>query len=184
LLQNNAPGPVLIVRFREDMPRGMEDVTQVIASIDSGLLFRSTSLQVAADRQIGPQRLFAWTSGLLSVLGFVLAAIGMYGLAAQSGLERTREFGIRLALGADRRRIMTLAARSALTVTLIGAPIGLVLAALGSRLVASQLFGVTATNPILYGLATATLVAVMAIASGIPAWIASRVNPVHVMRAE
>ena len=78
---------------------------------------------------------------------------------------------------------MRLAARSALVVTLLGAPIGLLLAVLASRVVANQLFGVTATDPVLYGLATATLVAVMLAASGIPAWLVSRVNPVNVMRA-
>jgi predicted permease len=179
-----APFPGLLVRLREGASRGPEEVKQAIASVDPDLPIMVLSLQSLIDRRIGPQRLFAWMSGALSVLGFLLAAIGMYGLASQAALERTREFGIRLALGAAQWQIVRLPVRSALVVSAIGASIGVLLAVLASRVIASQLVGVTATDPALYGLAVVTLLSVVIIASAIPAWLGSRVNPVDVMRAE
>jgi ABC-type antimicrobial peptide transport system permease subunit len=136
------------------------------------------------DRHLGSERLFAWTSSLLALLGFVLASVGIYGLLAQAAAERRREFGIRLALGAERRAIQWLILKSALVIVGIGAPLGVALAAITSRLVTSQLFGVTPADPAIYALAAGALSAVAIGSGAVPAWTASRADPSDVMRVE
>jgi predicted permease len=168
---------------------GASDVPAIVrraaAAIDPALpiTFQMT-MEDVVDRHLGSERLFAWTSSLLALLGFVLASVGIYGLLAQAAAERTREFGIRLALGAERRAIRWLILRSALLIVAIGVPCGLALAAVVSRLVTSQLFGVTAADATIYALAAGAL-GVVTIGSGaVPAWAASRANPADVMRVE
>jgi ABC-type antimicrobial peptide transport system permease subunit len=160
-------------------------VRRAAAGLDSGLaITREAALDEVVDRHLGPQRIFAWASALLAGLGFVLASVGIYGLVSQSAAERTREFGIRLALGAERGQIAWLVVRSTLVVIAIGAPLGVAMAAGLSHLVASQLFGITPTAPGVYAAAVAGLGTVVIVSGAIPAWIASRSNPADVMRVE
>jgi ABC-type antimicrobial peptide transport system permease subunit len=137
-----------------------------------------------ASLRLGQERLFAWVLSVLAGLGFLLAAVGIHGLVSQTVVERTREFGVRLAIGATRGHVVGLVFRSALVVMLIGAPAGLVVAYLASRLVESRLYGVTPADPGVYATAIAALLAVVFLASLIPARTASRANPVDVLRAE
>lgn len=128
--------------------------------------------------------MFAWVVSLLGVLGFVLAAVGLYGLLAQMVGERTRELGIRMALGADRWRIIRLVARQAAWVAVAGGIVGLSLAAVGSRLVEAHLFGLTRLEPWVYATSAAALVAVVFAASFWPARAATKVEPVEALRAD
>jgi Kef-type K+ transport system membrane component KefB len=89
------------------------------------------------------QRLFAWSLTILGGLGFVLAALGVYGLVAQASADRTREFGIRVAIGAGRGHIAGLVIRFAATIAAAGTIGGVALAYFGSRALASMLFGIT-----------------------------------------
>src|SRR5688572_32376668 len=93
------------------------------------------------------QRTFAWVLGLLATIGFLLAALGIHGLVSQSVVERTREFGIRLAVGARRGEIVRLVLRSMLVIVAAGAPLGSVLAAMMAFVLRSRLFGVTPGDP-------------------------------------
>ena len=128
--------------------------------------------------------LFAWMLSLLATLGFVLAALGLYGLIAQATIERRREFGIRLALGASGGDIVRLVARHALTVSSLGVGIGLCLSYFGTRLIQNMLYGVSRLDPAIYLAAVATLTVVVALASFGPALRALRVQAVEVLRAE
>ena len=121
---------------------------------------------------------------LLAGLGFVLAALGLYGLIAQTAIERRREFGIRLALGAAGVDIVRLVTRYAVVVSSIGIVIGLALSYFGTRLIQSMLFGVSPLDPAVYVVAVLTLTMVVAIACVGPAWRAVRVQAVEVLRAE
>jgi ABC-type antimicrobial peptide transport system permease subunit len=134
--------------------------------------------------RLGQERLFAWVLSVLAGLGFLLAVVGIHGLVSQTVVERTREFGVRLAIGASRGQIVRLVFRSALLVVLIGAPVGLVVAYFASRVVESRLYGVTPADPAVYATATCALLVVVFLASLIPARTASRANPVDVLRAE
>jgi len=130
------------------------------------------------------QRLFAGVLSLLGALGFVLAAVGLYTLLAQTVSERTREFGIRMAIGASRRQVFTLVVRYAMSIAAVGGATGVVLALFGTRLVESQLFGVTARDPIVYAAATGALLVVVVLAAVWPARTATRVEPVEALRTD
>lgn len=136
------------------------------------------------DQLLGQQRLFAWILGLLGTIGFVLAAVGLHGLVAQTVTERTREFGIRLAIGADRGRIMRLVLRRAAAVAIAGLIAGLTLAWFAGRIVESRLYGVSSRDPWIYAAAALVMIVVVAVASAAPARAATRVNPIEVLRSE
>jgi predicted permease len=141
-------------------------------------------LTTGIDRVLSQQRVFAWMLSLLAVLGFALAALGLYGLVAQITIERRREFGIRLALGAANGDIVRLVARYAVSVSSVGLVIGLPLSYFGTRVFQSMLFGVSRLDPALYLAAIATLTLAVALACLGPALRALRVQAVEVLRAE
>ncbi len=141
-------------------------------------------LTIDIDRQLARERLFAWLLGLLGGVGFVLASLGLYGLVSQTTIERRREFGIRMAVGASRRDVVTLVARYAFGVSAVGMAFGLAGAYYGTRIVDTMLFGVDRLDPRVYAVAVLTLLAVVAIACVGPAVRALRVQPVEVLRAE
>jgi predicted permease len=143
-----------------------------------------TTFAARIDRQLGQQRLFAWMLGLLGTIGFVLAAVGLHGLIGQTVVERRREFGIRLAIGAAPTGIVKLVLRRAALVLSVGLAAGLALAWSGGRLVESQLFGITSRDPMPYGVAALLMVAVVSLASISPAVAATRVDPIDVLRSE
>jgi len=118
------------------------------------------------------------------VTALVLATIGVYGVLAGSVNERTREIGVRMALGASRGEIVSLVVRQAMTLTAGGVVIGLTGAAFASRALETLLFGVTRRDPITYLGVVAVLIAASALASWLPAWRAARVDPATTLRAE
>jgi putative ABC transport system permease protein len=119
-----------------------------------------------------------------AVTALVLAAIGIYGVLAGSVAERTREIGVRTALGASRRDIVTLVLRQGMALTGAGVAIGLGGAAAASGALATLLFGVTRLDPVTYGAVVALLLGVSAIACWLPAWRAARVDATIALRAE
>jgi len=128
-------------------------------------------------------RLLADLLSFFSVLALLLAAIGTYALLASNVAERRREIGIRLALGAQRGRLLAEIMRQGLALTTAGVAVGVV-GALGlNRLLTSLLFGVTPADPLTLAIAIPSIVAVTAVASWFPAWRASRLDPVDVLRA-
>jgi putative ABC transport system permease protein len=141
-------------------------------------------LTTGIDRELSEQRVFAWMLSLLAVLGFALAALGLYGLIAQSTIERRREFGIRLALGAAGSDIVRLVARYAVAVSSLGVVVGLCLSYFGTRVIRSMLFGVSPLDPRAYFAAIATLLLVVALACIGPAVRALRVQAMEVLRTE
>jgi predicted permease len=143
-----------------------------------------TTFAARIDRQLGQQRLFAWMLGLLGTIGFVLAGVGLHGLIGQTVVERRREFGIRLAIGAAPAGIVTLVLRRAALVLSVGLAAGLALAWFSGRLVESQLFGITSRDPMPYGVAAVLMIAVVILASISPAVTATRVDPIEVLRSE
>jgi ABC-type antimicrobial peptide transport system permease subunit len=173
--------------IRSNLPprRAGEVANAIAARTASGVpLAVPRPLTTGIDQELSEQRMFAWTLSLLAALGFVLAALGLYGLIAQATIERRREFGIRLALGAAGSDIVRLVARYAVLVASIGILFGLSLSYFGTRLIQSMLFGVSPLDPGVHVVAVITLTAVVAVACVAPAWRAVRVAPVEVLRAE
>jgi predicted permease len=141
-------------------------------------------LTTGIDQELSRERVFAWVLSLLAALGFTLASLGLYGLVAQTTLERRREFGIRLALGAPGGNIVRLVARHAAAVSALGIAIGLLLSYFGTRVIERMLFGVSRLDPATYLTAIATLTLVVALACIGPGLRALRVPAVEVLRAE
>jgi predicted permease len=131
-----------------------------------------------------PQRIAAAVAGSLGFVGLVLAAIGIYGVTAYAVSRRTREIGIRIALGADRRRVLSLILRQGLVLAGIGVTIGVVLAGVGSHLLESLLFGVRGLDPLTF-LGTCGLFALVTLAASyFPARRAARVDAMSALRIE
>jgi putative ABC transport system permease protein len=133
---------------------------------------------------IAPQRQRAVVFGLFAAVAVILAAVGLYGLLASAVAQNMREFGVRLALGATRHDLMGLVLRQGLAPTAIGIVVGSG-AALGlSRLLADQLYGVTTLDPMTYIAAAGGMMAVSSVASCLPAYRATTVDPIRVLRAD
>ncbi len=130
------------------------------------------------------QRLFAFSSTLFSGLALLLACIGLYGIMSFSVARRTHEIGIRMALGAERRSVTGMVLREAFSLVLTGVLSGFVIARLGSRWVASMLYGLAPDDPATVVFAIAVLVAVAALAGYLPARRAARVDPLVALRHE
>jgi predicted permease len=131
-----------------------------------------------------PQRIAAATAGSLGLVGLLLAAVGLYGVTAYAVARRTREFGVRIALGATRGDILRMVLRHGLALTLAGSAAGLVLAAGAAQITASMLFGVTPIDPPTFAAAAAAFLSVGLAASLTPALRATRIDPVDALRAE
>jgi putative ABC transport system permease protein len=114
----------------------------------------------------------------------VLAAIGLYGVIAYSVARRTREIGIRIALGARPGAVVRLVMRQGLLVAIAGLTIGCVLAAGAARAIAGALYGISAGDPVSWLAAAVLLLSVSAVANFIPAWRAARVDPTEALRIE
>jgi putative ABC transport system permease protein len=117
-------------------------------------------------------------------VGLLLAAIGIYGVTSYAVSRRTREIGIRIALGADRRGVVAIVLRQALVLTGIGLVIGLAFGAAAAQLLRSLLFGISAVDPLTFGGAAVLFVAVALAASYVPARRATRLDPVTALRSE
>jgi ABC-type antimicrobial peptide transport system permease subunit len=129
-------------------------------------------------------RLLAQLLTLFSALALVLSAVGTYGLLASIVTEQRREIGIRMAVGATRSTVLSGIIKLALSLTMCGCILGLAGALALNRLVPSLLFGVGPTDTTTFLAAAATITAVAALASWLPAWRASRVDPIVTLRYE
>ncbi len=138
--------------------------------------------QVAASLQ--RERLLATLSSGFGLLALLLSCLGLYGILSYAVARRTSEIGVRMALGADRRDVLWLVLRDALRLVLVGAALGVPAALAASRLVANQLFGISAADPGAIVVATLALLAVAAVAGYLPARRATCVDPLVALRCE
>jgi predicted permease len=134
------------------------------------------------DAALVQQRTMAILAGTFGALALILACIGLYGLIAYSVARRTKEMGIRMALGAQRRRVIAMVLKSAIRLVVIGIALGLPAACFASRWVESMLFGLTPTDPATMTGAAVILAAAALLAAYLPARRASRVDPMTALR--
>jgi predicted permease len=145
-------------------------------------MFEVETLATQVAASLREERLVALLSSGFGLLALLLSCLGLYGILSYAVAQRTKEIGIRMALGAVRRDVLWLVLRDALRLVLLGAALGIPAALAAARLVASQLFGVSAADPVALGLATLLLLAVAAVAGYLPARRAVRVDPLVALR--
>jgi predicted permease len=161
------------------------DLRKQIKGIDPNLSARNVrTMEQLVDDSIAEQVVLAKLSGFFAVLALVLASIGLYGLMSYTVSGRTREIGVRMALGAQRSDVLWLVLGEALILVAVGIGVGVPAALASSRLLASMLFGLRGTDPISLAAVTVTLGCVAALASYIPARRATRVDPMVALRYE
>jgi ABC-type antimicrobial peptide transport system permease subunit len=156
---------------------------RVVQEIDPNLpLYAMQTFDTRIERSVSNERLIASLSAVFGVLATVLAMIGLYGVMAYTVARRTREIGIRIALGALSRDIAGMILRDVTLLVAAGLAIGLPATWALGRYVESQLFGITAADPATTAAAAAVLASVAALAGLIPARRAARINPVRALR--
>jgi ABC-type antimicrobial peptide transport system permease subunit len=136
------------------------------------------------DRSLVTERMVAMLSTVFGVIATVLATVGLYGVMAYTVARKTREIGIRMALGAFSKDVVTMVMREVLVLIGAGIAIGMGAALLLTRFIENQLFGLATNDPATLAAATGILLAVASLAGYIPARRASRVDPIRALRYE
>ena len=163
----------------------LTDQRQTAQRIDPNLpIFDMKTMAVVMDESLFVERLVAALSVAFGALATLLAAIGLYGVMSYSVARRTREIGIRMALGAERKSVLWLVLREVALMVLAGVAIGLPIAVALSRVVQSQLFALSAYDPIALAGAAVLLTTVALVAGYLPARRATRVDPMLALRYE
>jgi predicted permease len=142
------------------------------------------TLESQVSASVGNRRFAAATAAGFATLALILAGVGVYGVLSYGVSMRTREIGVRVALGASRRRIMTLVTRDGMSVVGLGLAAGLAGAAVVSRLMSHLLFGIEPLDPVAFLLAPCLLAAVALVACALPARRAARIDPAQALRAD
>ena len=184
--QAYVPSMTLHVRTASDDPYTvLQSVRRELDGIDRDLpLSRVMTLAERLDRSLGAQRTAAMLVGIYGMLALVLAAVGLYGSMAYAVSRRTREMGVRMALGAREAEVRRHVIAGALRVALVGTAIGLAAAVPATRLLRSQLFGVSPVDPATLVSVVVILAAASVAAAYVPARRATRVDPVIALRSE
>ena len=160
-------------------------IQRVVREVDAGVpVVRLRDMDSVFEESIRRPRVLAQLLGIFGGLALLLAAIGTYGVLSHMVTERRREIGIRVALGATSADVLTQILKQGLQVTALGLTIGLAGAFAVNRLIASLLFGVQPTDSVTIAYVIATITAVAVVASWLPAWRASRLDPNVVLRDE
>ncbi|MDX1383181.1 MAG: FtsX-like permease family protein, partial [Thermoanaerobaculia bacterium] len=160
-------------------------VRDAVRAIDPTLpLMDVTTQEEAVEERLAQERLFALATSLFGALALLLAAVGLFGLVSYAVGQRTHEFGVRMALGAERGDVRSLVLSESLRLAAVGLALGVV-ASLGcGRFLEAFLYGVAPTHPPTLGLAVAVILAAATLASVLPARRAARVDPVVAIRRE
>ncbi|MGZ4889021.1 MAG: FtsX-like permease family protein, partial [Candidatus Angelobacter sp.] len=178
-------GITFYIRTAQDPLAAAGMLRSVVAGFDSTLpIYSLETLNEQLNDSMLADRMVAYLCIWLGSLAAMLALIGIYGVMAYMVARRTREIGIRMALGATRDGVAWMVLREVMRLTFLGLSIGLVFAVVTGHLIESQLFGVKGWNPLILMITTALLVAVALVAGSLPARRASRVQPMIALRYE
>jgi predicted permease len=175
----------VIVQTNERPAQLVPQLRAAVQAVDAGVpLFRIMTVDQVMDESVSPRRVYTILVALFAVLAAALAAVGLYGVMTYTVSQRTHELGVRLALGATPRSILGLVVGDGLRLTLIGLVMGTGVALLATRLLASQLFGVTSNDPLTFGGVAVLMMLTALAACYVPARRASRVDPLVALRCE
>ena len=174
------------------MVRGPGDVTRLVPSIRAvtaetvpgGFMSGVATIEQQVDASLVRERMLALLATFFAALALILACIGLYGVMAYRVVRRTREIGIRIAIGARQGSVIWMMVRETLLLVSIGAMLGTLASLAANTYLAGQLFGVTPRDPVAIGVALTLLGIVTLVAGYLPARHASRIDPVRALRAE
>ena len=174
----------VVVRTFDDPKSLIPAVESTIRGLDPAIAVRFTTMNELVSDSIGAQRFRAVLASTFAILALLLALSGMYGVMSYLTAQRTAEFGLRSALGASPGNILRLVLRRAVLLAAIGVTAGLLLSVIGGGLLSSMLFGVRSADMLTYGLVISIVFPVVVLAAALPAWRASRVDPMVALRHE
>jgi ABC-type antimicrobial peptide transport system permease subunit len=175
----------VLVRTTNDVESLLPVLAEQLRSIDRDApVFDVSSLAWRLRDLVMPQRMGVTLFAVFSALAVALAAIGIYGVASYVAALRTRELGIRIALGADRKSIRALVLRQASSPVAAGLVAGLLIAAMSSQAATAFLRGVPPRDPVTYGAVAALLASIAFAATWIPARRAARLDPIQALRQD
>jgi len=179
------PRMTLVARTGLPLAELSRAVERIAAELDrDAVVANGRAMSAVVAQSMQRVRLTGWLLTLAALAALALAAIGLYGVIAQLVVRRTREIGIRIALGAEAARVRWQVVGQAVRLAAAGAVVGGGLAIVATRMLRSLLFGVEPGNPVVVGLAILTLLGVALVAGLLPAARASRVDPMEALRAE
>jgi predicted permease len=185
LAQQYQSSRTLIVRTRGNPLDYLPAVRSEVAALDKNLpLYDVKTMRQHLGLALLPTRLAGSVLGVFGLVALIMAAAGIYGVMAYSVVQRTREIGVRMALGASAGAVLRLVVRSGMTLTIAGVAIGVAASLALTRLMKTILFGVSATDPVTFVAITLLLIVVALLACWIPARRAAKVDPMKALRYE
>jgi putative ABC transport system permease protein len=175
----------ILVRIAGDPGSLATAVRRELQTVDSDVpLDRVTPISSLMSDSLAVQRLYTWLLGIFAVVALLLAAAGLYGLVAYSVIRRTREIGIRIALGAQGRSVLALVMGRGLSLTAMGIVAGLAGSVAATRVLRRYLYEVTPTDPAVLGAVVVVLLCAAGLAAYVPSHRATRVDPMVALRTE
>jgi len=175
----------IIARTRGDATSLLRDMRRELLALEPNIVFvENQTMEAEVDATLLPMRASAWLVTGIGLVAMLLAATGLYGVIAYSVARRTREIGIRVALGAKPASVIRLVMQQGLLVAAAGLISGCLLAAVAARMISKALYGVSAADPVSWASAAIVLLVAAAFANFIPAWRAARVPPSDALRTE
>jgi len=184
LMQNYQPRAAVVIHTSGPPAAMVETVRRTMATIDPALAVQAQTLRQHIQLALFPAEAAGAVFGSFGVLALALSVVGLYGTLAYTVSQRTREIGIRRALGARSSDVLRLVTLQGLKLAAVGMALGLTAALLSTRLLAFLLYGVSATDPLTFAGVTAVFLVIVLLASCIPAYRASRVDPMVALRYE
>ena len=185
IAQSPSTSTTFLVRTSGNAEIALPALERAVQAMDPEIvLMESSTAAEVANVTLTPTRLGASLLGAFGVLALMLAAVGLYGVIAYSVSRRTREVGLRMAMGARGSDVLRLILGQGMRLAWVGIALGAVLSLALGRVLSSLLYGVSAHDPLAYGIAVVVLAVVAGVANFVPAWRASRVSPMTALRYE
>src|SRR5262249_39695450 len=184
-IPGNSGDSVLVVRAARDVMSLATPIRRLIASLDSDLPVKNilTMEQIVGESTASS----SFTATLVlsfAGLSLLLAAVGLYGVLSYLVTQRTPEIGIRMALGAERKRVLRLMLLDGLRPALVGFALGMAASVAITRLIRSVLYGTSPLDPPVFNMVGLTLLLASGVACLVPAWRAARIDPMHALRSD
>jgi putative ABC transport system permease protein len=175
----------MVIRVKSDPARFAGAVREQARAVDPNVAIAGVApMRELLSDSLAQRRFTALLLGVFAAVATLLASAGVYGVMAYSGASRAREIGVRLALGAQRGDVLRLLLKQGMRLASVGVTIGLLASLALTRLIEGLLFGVSATDPLTFGVIALLLMLVALLACWIPAWRAAKVDPMIALRNE